>query len=155
GEPVCERTCVQTSSLQYACSVDPAGTPCTSDGLACTSDVCNGAGACIHPVAADGTSCEDGDRCTTGDTCQSGVCRGGTTTPCDPCLVCDAQSGGCVAPVVSGCLPAASGRSSIVLRRGLTTGATNKVVWRWRGLGNVDKASMGSPSSGPGYTLCV
>ncbi len=155
GEPACSRTCVQTSSLQYACSVDPPGTPCPSDGVACTSDVCNGSGACTHPMAANGTSCEDGDRCTSGETCQAGVCRGGTTTTCDPCLVCDGQSGGCIAPVAPGCFPAAPGRSSIVLRRGLTTAATNKVVWRWRGLGDVDKTALGSPASSSAFTLCV
>jgi cysteine-rich repeat protein len=155
SEPVCARTCVQTSSLQYACSVDPAGTGCASDGLACTNDVCNGSGVCTHPMAANGAGCEDGDRCTTGETCQSGVCRGGTTTTCDPCLVCDGQSGNCVVPDASACFAAAPGRSSIVLRRGVTTAATNKVVWRWRGLGDVDKGALGYPMSGTGYTLCV
>ncbi|MCA9670375.1 MAG: hypothetical protein KC503_32490 [Myxococcales bacterium] len=41
------------------------GTPCTSDGLACTNDVC-GAGVCTHPVAANtclisGSCYNDGD----------------------------------------------------------------------------------------------
>jgi cysteine-rich repeat protein len=155
GEPVCERTCVQTSSLQYTCSVDPAGTACTSDGVACTSDVCNGLGACTHPVAANGTACEDGDRCTSGDTCQDGVCRGGTTTTCDPCMTCDAQSGACVIPPSPGCLPAAPDRSSIVLHHGIVSAATNRVVWRWRGLGDVDKAALGSPGTATGFTFCV
>jgi cysteine-rich repeat protein len=154
-EPVCARTCVQTSSLQYACSVDPAGTACPSDGLTCTSDVCNGAGACTHPTAPNGSTCEDGDRCTTGDTCQAGVCRSGTSTPCDPCLACEAQTGACVVPQAPGCFPAATGRSSIVLRHGVTTAATDKVVWRWRGLADFDKAALGAPASGTGYTLCV
>jgi hypothetical protein len=35
-----------------ACA-DPAGTPCSGDGLFCTEDACDGAGACLHtPVAA-------------------------------------------------------------------------------------------------------
>jgi uncharacterized delta-60 repeat protein len=32
------------------CELDPAGTACGEDGLACTRDVCDGAGACVHPV---------------------------------------------------------------------------------------------------------
>jgi hypothetical protein len=69
--------------------------------------------------------------------------------------VCDGQSGNCVAPDAPGCFPAAPGRSSIVLRRGVTTSAANKVVWRWRGTGDVDKAALGSSASGTGFTLCV
>jgi cysteine-rich repeat protein len=154
SEPACTRTCVQTSSLQYACTVDPPGTPCTSDGVACTNDVCNGAGACTHPTAPNGASCDDGDRCTVGDTCQSGACLAGAETTCDPCLACDPQSGGCAVPDASACFQAAPEKSSIVLHHGANA-ATNKVVWRWRGLGDVEKAALGSPSSGTGFRLCV
>ncbi len=33
------------------CTYQPAGTTCTDDGSPCTSDVCDGAGACTHPAA--------------------------------------------------------------------------------------------------------
>jgi cysteine-rich repeat protein len=64
AEPDCQRSCVQTSPLQYQCTVDPKGTACASDGQPCTTDQCNGAGVCTHATAPNGSSCEDGDRCT-------------------------------------------------------------------------------------------
>jgi cysteine-rich repeat protein len=154
GGSDCRRTCVQTSGLQYACSVDAPGTPCAADGRACTDDVCNGAGLCTHPTSANGTPCEDGDRCTTGDTCQSGTCQGGGAVTCDPCLVCDAASGGCVPPSGLGCTVSGSGRSSVVLRDSVNALA-DKVVWRWRGTGSLDKAALGLPASVTGFTLCI
>ncbi len=154
GQPACQQTCVQTNGLQYACGVDPAGTPCPSDGIACTADVCNGAGLCTHPNAPDGTACEDGDRCTVGDTCRGGVCRAGGPASCDPCLVCDGETGGCVPPSGLGCLTTSSGRSSIALRES-PTGVSNKVVWRWRGGQGFDKTALGLPASSTGFRLCV
>jgi cysteine-rich repeat protein len=40
------------------CEFVAAGAPCADDGSACTSDVCDGAGACTHPVPAF-AGCED------------------------------------------------------------------------------------------------
>jgi hypothetical protein len=50
-----ERACDGTA----ACSEQPrlADTPCTDEGQACTRDVCDGAGACVHPGLPDGTQC--------------------------------------------------------------------------------------------------
>jgi hypothetical protein len=124
------------------------------DGQACTDDVCNGAGLCTHPAVANGTSCEDGDRCTTGDTCQSGTCRSGGAVACDPCLVCDAGSGGCVPPSGLGCAVSGSRRSSIVLRHNVSALA-DKVLWRWRGTGSLSKAALGLPASVTALTLCI
>jgi len=54
---------------------DPLGTSCTSDGLECTTDQCNGAGACTHPGSPLGTSCTtDGLECTTDQCDGSGAC---------------------------------------------------------------------------------
>ena len=33
------------------CAFQAAGTPCTDDGSLCTSDLCDGAGTCTHPIA--------------------------------------------------------------------------------------------------------
>jgi hypothetical protein len=153
SQAACRRTCVQTGSLQYMCNPDPAGTPCASDGITCTADVCNGGGLCTHPTAANGTSCEDGDRCTNGDTCQSGVCRSGTPSSCDPCLACEPQTGNCILPTSPGCAPSAPGRSSIALRH-VPSGA-DKVVWRWRGGAEMEKTALGFPVSANGFKLCV
>jgi cysteine-rich repeat protein len=37
------------------CTFQPDGTACTDDGSLCTADVCDGAGACTHPVAPSPT----------------------------------------------------------------------------------------------------
>ena len=154
GEPVCQRTCMQTSPLQFQCNVDPAGTVCTGDGQACTSDVCNGAGLCTHPPSPSGAPCEDGDRCTTQDTCRAGPCQPGPALTCNPCLVCDAGSGTCVPPSGLACAPAVSDKSTIVLRDSLRP-ASDKVVWKWRSRGSFSKLELGSPGTSTALTLCV
>ena len=49
------RACNGTSS----CTVTHAAwlAPCPDDGNVCTGDACDGAGTCLHPGLADGTSC--------------------------------------------------------------------------------------------------
>ena len=41
----------------------PAGTACSADRSLCTADVCDAAGACVHPLLA-GTTCDANDLCT-------------------------------------------------------------------------------------------
>jgi cysteine-rich repeat protein len=154
SEPVCERACIQTSTLQYHCGFDASGTACPADANACTSDVCNGAGTCTHPVAADGTSCEDGDRCSTGDSCRAGACQSGPPVTCDPCLTCDAATGSCVVPTSPGCAAAVTDRASIALRDS-PSDLTDKVLWKWRGRNPVAKADFGSPATTTAMTLCI
>lgn len=57
------------------CRYDASGTSCATDGNACTADVCDGAGACVHPAATG--ACDDGDACTMDGRCSEGAC----TTP--------------------------------------------------------------------------
>src|SRR5882724_6754065 len=67
------------SSSCPADTVKAAGTSCTDDGNACTTDVCNGtvgAPACTHPNKPNGTACDDGVACTVTDVCTGGVCAG-------------------------------------------------------------------------------
>ncbi|MEO2136289.1 MAG: hypothetical protein ABGY28_02370, partial [bacterium] len=64
------------------CTFETAGSTCTDDGDACTTDTCDGAGTCDHPAAADGSACDDGIACTTGETCQAGACVS-STPACD------------------------------------------------------------------------
>jgi cysteine-rich repeat protein len=100
------------------CQFEAAGAACGDDGNSCTSDTCNGAGACIHggpcddgnsctdDVCTSGVcsnpvrtgSCDDGNACTSGETCVGDVCTGAAVS-CDdgnPCTAdtCDA-AGGC------------------------------------------------------------
>ncbi len=65
-----------------SCTFETAGSTCTDDGDACTTDTCNGTGTCDHPAAADGSACDDGIACTTGETCQAGTCLS-STPACD------------------------------------------------------------------------
>ncbi|NQY91832.1 MAG: hypothetical protein HRT46_09255, partial [Deltaproteobacteria bacterium] len=65
-----------------SCTFETAGSTCTDDGDACTTDTCDGAGTCDHPAAADGSACDDGIACTTGETCQAGACVS-STPACD------------------------------------------------------------------------
>jgi cysteine-rich repeat protein len=66
------------------CTLDPAGTTCTSDGNVCTDDVCNATGTCTHlPNTA---ACNDNNPCTSGDICAGGSCTPGSPVPAgSPC----------------------------------------------------------------------
>ena len=65
---------VSTSSW----SAKASGAACSSDGNACTTDVCNGAGSCGHPFVAAGTSCGPGLTCNGAGACMGHAgCSGG------------------------------------------------------------------------------
>src|SRR5439155_14044160 len=72
-------TCTGSSTSCPPDLVKAAGTACTDDGNACTSDMCNGtvgAPACTHPAGNAGAPCpDDGNPCTL-DQCN------GTSTSC-------------------------------------------------------------------------
>ncbi|MCA9517500.1 MAG: hypothetical protein KC635_21310, partial [Myxococcales bacterium] len=57
-----------------------AGTSCDDDGESCTTDACNGAGACKHTANPDFSTCSDGDAETVVDMCLGGRCGGFTET---------------------------------------------------------------------------
>jgi hypothetical protein len=63
-----------------ACTLDSAGTACTDDANACTDDVCNAGGTCLHNNNT--ASCDDGVFCNAADTCSAGAC---TVHAGDPC----------------------------------------------------------------------
>src|SRR5262245_22156909 len=47
------------------CTFEPSGSACSADANVCTADVCDGAGACVHPPLSAGTACTgDGNLCT-------------------------------------------------------------------------------------------
>ncbi|MFP6663418.1 MAG: DUF4215 domain-containing protein [Deltaproteobacteria bacterium] len=79
-----------------ACTFAPAGSACPADGNVCTSEVCNGSGACVSEPSAG--SCDDGLFCTATDICAGGVCVG-AGDPCaggDACNdTCDEVAGSC------------------------------------------------------------
>ena len=75
---VCQ-VCTPSSSTG-AWSSGPPGIACPDDGNACTSDICNAAGACTHPPKTEGSSCGTGMICCSGacssidDPCTCGSC---------------------------------------------------------------------------------
>ncbi len=74
-----------------------SGADCASDGNACTSDVCDGAGGCSHPLLPAGTLCGSWQvcnptgQCVTANECWIGGIQyaAGATNPNGACQVCD------------------------------------------------------------------
>ena len=100
---------VETCDATFGCR--PGAPPSCDDGIGCTSDACDpagagGAGACVS--APDASACDDGRVCTGTETCDPSApgadglgCVAGTALDCDDgvsCTVdgCDEGAGGCV-----------------------------------------------------------
>ncbi len=85
------------------CEFESNGSPCAADSNQCTQDICDGAGACVHPPHLISTPCEaDGNLCTN-DHCNGfGVCVflsnvscPGPVPPCEGGSVCNPGTGLC------------------------------------------------------------
>ncbi|MFP6665302.1 MAG: DUF4215 domain-containing protein, partial [Deltaproteobacteria bacterium] len=60
-----------------SCTLDAVGTACADDGELCTTDVCNGAGFCLHDAGNAGTECRaSAGACDVAETCD------GSATAC-------------------------------------------------------------------------
>lgn len=117
GEDCQDGNAVDGDCCSSRCRFEPSGSTCGSDQNACTADICDAAGMCVHtPTTAP---CDDGNACTVGDVCGAGTCRSGTAAPARTC----AQGGTCertVARQLSSCI----GRVGTSMRRCyLETGA--------------------------------
>jgi hypothetical protein len=130
----------------------PAGTACASDGNACTSDVCDGAGACAHPNEPDGTGCSDGLFCNGQETtCLSGSCQTGTP-PCP--LLCDEPTDACVTGCPSTSQTCGAAQKSLFLAKNLGA-ANDKLVWKWLKGVATTQTEFGDPTATTDYALCV
>lgn len=91
------------------CQNDAASTPCTTDGNACTSDICNGLGTCLHLASNAGGVCRAAAGvCDVAETCDgvssscpadaksTAVCRAASDV-CDLEEACDGNSAACPA----------------------------------------------------------
>jgi cysteine-rich repeat protein len=159
-----------------SCTLDAAGTGCTTDNDVCTDDVCDGAGLCQHvdntapcqdqhgcgsgncaggacvfsAPAPSGTSCDlDGSVCTP-DSCDgAGSCAAAPAIDCAPCGYCDAFAG-CVGDGGVGCDGAVFGITES-LRADDANGKRLRVTFS-----DVFSApNLGDPTSATEYTLCL
>ena len=92
------------------CQYEPNGAPCTSDGLPCSTDVCNATGTCTHNASLSGTPCRaSAGVCDVAETCDgsstscpadgfanSGECRAAADV-CDAAESCDGSGPNCPA----------------------------------------------------------
>ncbi|MFQ5494679.1 MAG: hypothetical protein ACE5EX_04800 [Phycisphaerae bacterium] len=63
----------------------PPGVACADEGNECTSDACDGNGACAHTPLVDGTPClDEGNECTD-DVCAAGACAHPARSAGTPC----------------------------------------------------------------------
>jgi cysteine-rich repeat protein len=93
-----------------SCQYEANGSPCGSDGLACSSDVCDGAGTCTHDPSPSGTPCRPmAGVCDVAESCDGaatacpadGYATGGECRPaagvCDAAESCDGGGPDCPA----------------------------------------------------------
>ena len=76
GGGECNNSCNEAAR---SCAV-AAGMPCTGDGNVCTTDQCDGFGACIH--SPNTAPCDDGVFCNGADHCAGGSCSVHSGDPC-------------------------------------------------------------------------
>jgi hypothetical protein len=153
--------------------VAPSGRSCTPDADPCTSDVCDGAGACVHlPFSGP---CDDGNECTVGDQCVGGVCAGTpkpagapcdadhdqctvdacdgagacVTGSCSPCCTPDPVLGCVATPALSCETPLSAG--SLVIVNKSQDGTDDGLTWLWR---RGTQAAYPDPQTND-YTFCL
>ena len=136
------------------CQFETSGSPCADDGNPCTTDTCNGSGACTHPAAPNGTPCNDANACTNPDVCTGGACTGGASVVCPLCQTCD-TGGGCINAPRTGCkLPVASARASLLLKD-QTPDTNDQVAWKWKLGAATTFGELGDPLIKHDYALCL
>lgn len=118
-----------------------------ANGDCCSSD--------CQIASADGLSCEDGNQCTTAETCQAGSCIAGGDVTCDPCLVCNANSGCVVPDLVYPCQQPPTDGSLLRIRRDPLSPSKDSILWKWRSQTPVELDELGAPDTLTDLSLCV
>ncbi|WP_245767251.1 choice-of-anchor A family protein [Stigmatella erecta] len=95
GECDVAEYCPGSGASCPANGVQASGVACTADSNACTSDVCDGAGGCGHPLLPAGTACGSGQVCNAAGQCLNGCWidgayhAAGASHPGAACQVCN------------------------------------------------------------------
>jgi hypothetical protein len=121
-----------TGSAGQTCPADgkaPATTPCDDDSNICTTDACNGSGACVFSTALN---CNDGVSCTQ-DTCD----------PQDGCQYTGAPSNSCT-----------TATRAVLKIRDASADSGDSVKFLWKG-GPSLVPDMGNPTQTTTYELCI
>lgn len=133
------------------------GLACSSDSNVCTTDECDGAGACANTPNA--LPCDDGSECTINDACSGGTC-GGAALPCDdgqPCTLdtCDDGSGCVFTPgpiAAEQCIEAGKSVFQIVNK---DDDVGDKLKWKMVKADFFEQADLGDPVTSTSYALCI
>jgi cysteine-rich repeat protein len=108
GEQCDDSNVANGDCCSSTCQYEASGASCTSDGLPCSSDVCNGTGTCTHNASPSGTPCRaSAGICDVAETCDgastscptdafasSGECRPAADV-CDAAESCDGSGPNC------------------------------------------------------------
>jgi cysteine-rich repeat protein len=127
GEACDDGSRVDGPCCSAACQHVAAGTACDSDGVDCTADACNGAGACGH-TASD--------------------------TGCPACRRCDATAG-CIARARTDCRRPARARGASLQLTNKSPDAKDKLELLWQRGAATTPADFGGLPASPDYTLCL
>jgi cysteine-rich repeat protein len=160
-----------------ACEFESAGTACDADGVGCTPDGCDGAGACAAGVPDDtacpvchvcdatagclagpaGGACDaDGVACTP-DACDgAGACAAGVPDhdACPPCRVCD-PAAGCVARPRTDCRRPTRARAATLELANRSSDGRDRASFSWRRGDAISLADFGTPTTSTAWDVCI
>jgi hypothetical protein len=122
-----------------------SGNGCVDDGNECTNDVCDGAGACLHPNKSGGATCNAG----------AGVCdgAGACVAPPTPSPT-PTPTPLCAATPRAGCRGTEPQKSSLFVRNKDGT-VSDRLTWKWNRGAATSLSEFGSPTTSTSYALCV
>jgi cysteine-rich repeat protein len=167
------------------CTATAAGQPCAEDGNVCTSDACNGLGACAHNPGNAGVTCRPSvgqcdatEQCNgiaaacpadvpvpNGTSCDVSACAIGETCTAGVCgggtpVVCGAceacdPGAGCVPTPAQVCWHSILPEKSKLLIKNQIPDDSDTIVWKW-GKGELTSAlDFGTPHLDDAYTVCL
>ncbi|HWP65316.1 MAG TPA: hypothetical protein VNO26_05330 [Candidatus Limnocylindria bacterium] len=168
-----------------SCTAEPAGQSCAEDGNVCTTDACDGLGACAHVAGNAGLvcrpaadACDAAEMCTglsatcpadgalpDGSPCDVTACLTGETCTNGECgggspVVCPEcescdPTAGCVATPMQVCRQTVIPGKSKLLIKDQNPSDTDKLVWKWARGEQTAVADFGTPAVDDDYAICL